>query len=464
MSGHSKLGRRSLVKVAFASSALATLPLLRHISRAATDGCRRFVFFVEGNGLEPVTLLAPSARAALDATMASPIGSRRYWFEQYRHDRALAVVSPDLEEAKSLLSLRSLKDRATVVLGLSSKVSGGGHSNFHGGLSCTRSVDSAPGGPTIDAVVAPAVREDTPFDVVRLGVANTARTLDFGVTAAGEGDPTPVILSPQVAQSILFSRALDPRAFAQRTDTLDTVRRGVELSLADFPSGDERTKLERYAESVEVLIERQRALDAFEFSTVPERLSPTGDPLERFAHQAELATAALIGGLTNVAVLPIGTGGEGLFNLAYGGAFEGLKRHGLHHESEDNPDLADRIHEISAVQISAMVQMAEALARTPDVAGGDMLSRTALIYLPDTGEKHHSEASDFPALILGGEALGLRRGGRTVVYPGIGAAEHRQVSNLWNTVGHLAGLDLNDFGGEDERTRMAQGPLSELLA
>ena len=37
------------------------------------------------------------------------------------------------------------------------------------------------------------------------------------------------------------------------------------------------------------------------------------------------------------------------------------------------------------------------------------------------------------------------------------------MSNLFNTLGHLAGSDLNDFGREGG-TRVALGPLPELLA
>jgi len=110
-----------------------------------------------------------------------------------------------------------------------------------------------------------------------------------------------------------------------------------------------------------------------------------------------------------------------------------------------------------------MADMAKALAATPDIAWDDMLSNTMMIYLPDTGERHHSQAEEWPTLIIGGENIGLKQGGRTLVYPGRNEDNHRQLSNLWNTVGHIAGLDLNNFGDETEITRKALGPLTELL-
>ena len=70
---------------------------------------------------------------------------------------------------------------------------------------------------------------------------------------------------------------------------------------------------------------------------------------------------------------------------------------------------------------------------------------------------------DGPILLLGGESLGLRTGGRTLIYPEwtSESAERRQVSNLWNTLGTLAGEPLDDFG--DPRSRLAPGPLPALV-
>jgi hypothetical protein len=57
--------------------------------------------------------------------------------------------------------------------------------------------------------------------------------------------------------------------------------------------------------------------------------------------------------------------------------------------------------------------------------------------------------------------MGFVNDGRTTVFPGVRNAANRQVSNLFNTLGHAAGLALNDFGTEGT-TRIAEGPLSEL--
>ena len=108
-----------------------------------------------------------------------------------------------------------------------------------------------------------------------------------------------------------------------------------------------------------------------------------------------------------------------------------------------------------------VASLATTLLNTPE-GDGTMLDNTLIVYISGNGEQHHSTASEFPLLLLGGQGLGMAAGGRTLVYPGIENSGHRQVSNIWNTVGHMAGLDLNYFGTEGPG-RIAAGPLSELM-
>ena len=65
---------------------------------------------------------------------------------------------------------------------------------------------------------------------------------------------------------------------------------------------------------------------------------------------------------------------------------------------------------------------------------------------------------------MGGGAKGLNTAGRTLILPKLDSSSsgRRQVSNLFNTLGHLAGDDLNDFGKEGPR-RFKEGPLDILL-
>ncbi|MEM9068423.1 MAG: hypothetical protein AAGE52_07945, partial [Myxococcota bacterium] len=166
--------RRQLLRGIGAGAALAGIaPLGRAI--ASTGAPCRFLIVLDGNGIEPRAFLSPSARAALDeGAVDGGVGDKRWWYRSYRHDSVLDVDSGDLSEAPSLAGLAefSLVDRATTLFGLSSRITGGGHSAHHGALSSTRTLSGRAGGQTIDAFLAglESVRGETPFEAIRMNV------------------------------------------------------------------------------------------------------------------------------------------------------------------------------------------------------------------------------------------------------------------------------------------------------
>ena len=478
----SSLGRRSLLRavglgaVGLGAGASLFTPLLTRLASACTPIPRRFVFVVDGNGFDASMLLTDSARAALDATRSSPIATDRIWSRSYRHTAPLVVPAADLATAPGLGPLAAdgaVAAQTSVIYGLSSKVAGGGHSSRHGMLASSRSIGGSPGGITIDAHLAglSAVRCDLPRDAVRLGVDGSGQPLDFGTCAYARGRAAPVMLNAGSAFDALFGVVGDEgsmTAFSRRRQLLSFAREDTRAALATFPGNSrERAKLEQYLASIEELSRRDGRLEELAPSLVGVRPpSPSedmayaaGDPLVRFGAQMRLATAALLGEITRVAVVGFGTGGA--FGVTCPGV-SSVDRHALQHLADGNPTYLDALHELTRRQLAAVAEMASALAATPEVgADGSMLDHTVIVYVSDNGEKHHSNAEEFPVLLVGGRALGLV-GGQTVAYPGMGAdAAHRQLSNLWNTLGHLAGADLNDFGSEGP-TRIMEGPLSEL--
>ena len=128
--------RRSLIRGAALGAGAAFLaPLMNRLVRADEAGSCRFVFVVEGNGYEPVTVLPDSVRAALDATMDEPIGSKRWWYRDYQHDSPIVMDTPDMDSARALgaLGREGLIDQTTVLLGLSclAAISKIGHASQH---------------------------------------------------------------------------------------------------------------------------------------------------------------------------------------------------------------------------------------------------------------------------------------------------------------------------------------------
>jgi hypothetical protein len=453
--------RRSLLKLAGTAAGAALLsPFFARLGRAGPLPSARFVFFVEGNGYEPVTVLSPSARTQLDLSMAAPVGESRYWSRRYRHTSVIET-SGDLDQAIALDGLGPLAAKTAVLLGLSSKITGGGHSAWHGVLSSRRSAGGVPTGETIDAHL----------DAVRVGYCShhhhPGKNLDYGTCALGPGLSAPLVLQPQSSFDMLFGPATNRPQFDRDGRILDFAREDVSRSLAAFSSSSpERAKLEQYLAAIEANLTRRDRLAA----AVPGLTTLPARPGARFAEdlypvlaaQTSTLSVALQGGLTNVAVLGIGTGAD--FDTFYDATH--APRHNSHHESESNDAIRDYLHAQSRLQITTMIELARTLDAVPE-EGGTLLDHTVLVYVGDNGETHHATGDEFPVVIMGGGALGLRTGGRSLVYPGLdqAGAGHRQVSNLWNTLGYLAGAELDAFGGESLRagTRSAEGPLSELM-
>lgn len=464
--------RRSLLRLIGTGAGAALLaPLLARLASAGEPRYPRFVFFVEGNGYEPVTVLSPSTRAALDATLAAPIDGARYWSRRYQHTSVIET-SGDLDGAPSLQDLGPLAAKTAVLLGLSSKITGGGHTAYHGVLSSTRTAGGRPSGETIDAHLSrlPTL-SGTAFDALRLGYAShhhyPGQNLDFGTCALGPGLAAPLVRDPAQSFDMLFGALTDRPGYDRAGRILDFAREDVSRALAAFPSSsDERAKLEGYLTAVEENVERRRRLEAA-LTSIP---ALPGRPGARNAEdiytvleaQAGHIATALQGGLTNVAVLGIGTGYS--FDTFYGA--DHRPRHDSHHQSDTTPALRDYIHAQSRLQLAVMIELARRLDAVPE-RGATLLDHTVLVYVGDNGETHHATGEEFPVVLMGGAALGLETGGRTLVYPGLDrfGDGHRQVSNVWNTLGYLAGAELDAFGGEDllGGTRSAEGPLSELL-
>jgi hypothetical protein len=478
-----RLTRRSLLRAAGMGAAGALFAPFYRSLRADAPAPRRFVIFVEGNGIEPANFLCDAMRADLSAA-GSDVTGRRYPHTAFSHDAPVISRGAALSTAPSLgaLAQGGLESRALVVHGLSSKITGGGHSTEAGALSCTRSPSGSPSGPTIDHVLSgiEGVRAGSPFPVVRLGVVGGDTRLNYSTCAFDARRPAPIVCDPTTAFNSLFGSVASGagmRAFTERRQLLDFALDDVQRALATFSgSSRERVKLERYLESLEAMVTRQEIISGMgprlaevkpgEPDAVP--LYTSEAPLERLQAQVDMATAALLGGLTHVVVVALGTGSR-YFSLDYTSLIDlypgrdMIGGHDVRHSAEDGAQgYVDLLTEITSRHVALMSSMARALEATPEAnAPGSMLDHTLMLYMSDNGERHHSRAEDWPMLMIGGDALGFRTDGRALAFPRLGSGGHRQVSNVFNTLGYAAGVELDDFGAEAS-SRVALGPLSEL--
>ncbi len=466
------VGRRALLKGAVSAGLLA--PFYRDVFAQTQMGQKpaRLVIVMECNGIYPEAFLSNGTRTAL----GPGVNGRHIFYNAYP-STVLTRPEDDLASALCLGPLAggggageaSLVERAAVVLGLSSTISGGGHSSGTGALSCA--VDGA--APTFDAVVSPRLKRSAPFDAIRLGTSSARTPIVYESCAFGPKRPAGILVNPALAYDTFFGTLVGGgNMTGERTQLFDFARDDVRAALQTFRgSSAERMKLERYLASLDALRSRETQLGQMAAQVRP-LLPPAPrdnpllassngppDSMKWLEAQFEIATAALLGGLTNVVVLAAGTSG---FDVRYDSGISGLSRHDLQH-GIGTPANWTAIAEVTRRHVALTGRLARALAATPEVgASGSMLDHTAIVLMSDNGEQHHSEAREWPTLLLGGNALGLRTDGRTVVFPGYGKGSNRQMSNLFNTLGHALGdPSMNAFGNEGP-TRIAQGPLSEL--
>ncbi|MSP72498.1 MAG: DUF1552 domain-containing protein [Myxococcales bacterium] len=439
----------------------------------------RVVFVVECNGIYPIAFLSQAARASLGLDAADA----RRGFQDVYPEEAATLRGDSLSSALCLNSLAasgadiSLENRAAVLLGLSSTITGGGHSTGTAALSCA--VDRS--APTIDALLAPMLKRTAPFDAIRLGTSAARTPIVYETCNFGPKKPAPILVNPALAYDTIFGSVLAGQGGAgqgaggqERSALFDFARQDVQAALRTFRgNSNERIKLERYLTSLESLRVREGQLalmaDAVRpfipgragFETLLGMSLDAPDSLRWLEAQFEIATASLLGGLTNTVVLASGTSG---FNVHYDSIIPSLSRHDLQH-GIGTPANWNAIAAVTRRHVELVAKLARTLAATPEMgANGSMLDHTAIVFMSDNGEQHHSTAKDWPILVVGGDRLGLLTDGRTVLFPGEGAANNRQVSNLFNSLGHAMGDSTFDSFGNEGDLRIARGPLDELFA
>ena len=142
-----KMQRRHFLGALTASVGAAWLhPILNTAYAQALTAPKRFVFVIEGNGVHAGNLLTPDGRTAIAAHARGDITNRmvfsgltgRHDSTLYGHTERLIIEGDDLSSAPALGPLnamvngRPLSQQSAVVLGLSSLITGGGHTSHAG--------------------------------------------------------------------------------------------------------------------------------------------------------------------------------------------------------------------------------------------------------------------------------------------------------------------------------------------
>lgn len=455
------VSRRTLLRSSLlGAGAVALSPVLSQI--AAEDAGEklppRFVFVVEGNGLDPGQITPPEIKR----TLKSPDMVNR------------SLV--DLTIPEALEPIKAYKDRLMVVHGLSGKIAGGGHSNDFGALGAYNASggvgnSGSPQGETID--VALGKKLGGIFPHFGVGISNRVEhDVIYNCSAWGKSQPTPTICQPMTSYGALFGSVgggASKTEFQAKTNLLDFLTEDVKRMHATVPAS-QREKLEAHLKGYEDMRKRQSRLGEIEGTLrraapeVNDKFKSTVES-DRLDAQFDIAAGALIGGLTNSITIASGVGNP-YFGVKFTGLGIGIGKHGIGHgggfEGLTSEQLKIKIRKFHFQLIADLMKKLEAVPE----GDGTMLDNTVVVYLSDAAEGHHSRCREWPFVLIPGKNTGLQ-GGRYIDYPYYGNDGHREFGNLYTTLLHAVGDEREYFGVHDallNGNSVGDGPLPELLA
>ncbi len=460
--------RRAAIKTI--ASSLALSPFLRSLA-AHADGNeaalpKRFVFVVKSSGIDRENLVPGGMEPGA-------------WKMERDQFRELSLSNQQLPEL--LAEFEEIKKHVTIIQGLSGKNFVGNHTAGYGALSCHHSERVAVA-PTIDCILGQHLSSG-PYPMY--GMAMNGELLEQyyrepensycypNLSAMKQGTPVAYQASPKKAFMELFGSAVTSQEQLQRQVSLNT-------NLMDFMKDDAR-RIERQL-SAEDKERFANYTDAFESLRVREQKKVLlGGRVKQFSPELtnryeskvisdridlhfELATAAMITGLTNVITLRPDTLGVTYTELGVNQAVHSLGHLGKNTTSNgwDGPKAR---REIDKLHLRYVARMAKKFNSIPE-GNGTMLDNTTIVFMSCAGGAHHDGQKDWPFLLVGGMA-GKLKTGRYLEFPSYQKPGHRTIGNLYLSLMQAAGLRTGEhFGQLDALLKDFElaGPLAQLMA
>ena len=473
--------RRMLQGLSLTGVSYAFAPFLRSLRAHAmgdeTALPKRFVFVVKSSGVDKFNLVPDG----LKNHYVHPKDGRKLGNRGRLQGPLVDVSLKGHTLPAKLKALEPFKDQLTILQSLSGEGFSGDHTSGLGALSCHNSERVAVA-PTVDCLIGRHVSAG-PYPMY--GMAMNGQLLESGgwkpedtycfpnVSAYGAGMPVAFQGSPRKAFDDLFGSAValkkdSEKKLALNGNLMDFLRedaRRIERQL----SAEDRDRFARYTSAFESLrdIETKKARLAGRIKrhapTAGQRYDST-TPKDRIAAHFELATSALITGLTNVVTLRPDTLG-----VKYTGLGISETVHALGHLGENKLgngwDGPTARAEVEKVHLSCIAAMAAKLKATPE-GDGTMLDNTLIVFMSCNGGDHHGGQADWPFVLLGGMAGQLNMG-RYIEYPKYRDEGHRTIANLYLSLMQVAGMKTPEtFGQLDSNLEHLDltGPLSELMA
>lgn len=378
------------------------------------------------------------------------------WLEDYFFPTGTAT---DFTLGESVTAFEPLKHKMTFLDGLVMRGQQWWHQNMgldneHGkGItqlwtgSAGTVGDNLASGPSVDQVVAKAIREATTanplaFDSVELAVNAGDGFSHSRMIYAGPGQPLNPEQNPGEAFNRLFGNFSDDpqeqaelaRRLAQKKSVIDAVRKDLNQVRGRIGAA-ERAKIEAHLEGIRALEQR---LDGAGRLVCVKPAAPSVDtsPEAQIRAQADMIAAAFRCDLTRVMSLQMG--------MADGGVdVDGLRNHHeMAHATGQDPETArvelKKIDSWFATQMNYVLQQ---LDSSVEADGTTLLDNTLVVfgqdttsYIYDKGSTHHT--ARFPMFMAGGGNFAYKTG-RYLKFPGTPAR----------------GIDANDGDGETQMNK-----------
>lgn len=458
----------------FLSQSLAGIGALSLASQSLADQRAdakppmRFIFMHKGNGLLPDSLALPT----FDAEQATA-----------EKQKSAFVADLDEHDLPSWMSpLASHKQNMTILQGLSGKMCTTGHHTWCSALGAYKANErlSTIRWATVDFELADLC--PSPFHHIELacfpsGGGNSRGNIngiEKGFSARGPQQPNYAFGSPKIAVQELFksvSADQDAKTRYQLERQVLKFLSNDESSLAAQLNGIEQRKVGNYADALNDIRQRNARVDAM--GDVIRKHIPNLDAkymaedlstVDRQDGLVEVLLSTLISGMTNVVAFTadeLGTpytglpGIEGenvnLHDVGHGKSFGGVEALGIR----------DKVRQQHMTLIDRMVTR---LKSVPE-GDGTMFDNTMLFYLPNNGETHHSNGSEWPFIVLAGSNARLDIARRYIRLPGYNQPGHKTLGNLYTTILNAYGNPIEHYGALDVALKIDQtGAIKQFLA
>ena len=473
ISAHHK--RRDVLKgLSLGAGSLLLAPLMSRLMAAdnpnKTITAPRFLFVLEGSGCHPNQI----------APLGIPHKKRteRKQFERF-------ALGNDVSLPPALEPLTAHKNKINIIQGLSGKVAGGGHSGNQGVLGSYNAFTGRRiAGPTIDCALGQLFPGILPS--ITLGISATNDAIGFNCSAIAANKPQATLFRPDQAYTRLFGSVAKDQSstlFKARSTLLDFMSNDVKNAQKALGQAG-REQLDAYLESFEDLaqIDHRMAANSAQLKsalpTINEKYSSESRTHRLEAH-FQLASAAMISGLTNSITIASGVGFNH-FDIVFddidfggkksNGGFKVGGKHGIGHEVgfPEKPNLTSDGYGVQiAIRRFHMQQIADFLDRLAKIpeGSGTMADNTVVLYLSDAAETHHSRMVEWPMVMIG-DLKGKIKSGQLLSYPDYVANGHFTTARLFSSLLYAAGKKQDVFGemNLDLDKAMQIGPLSSVLA